>query len=839
LTYGDISLHEAWTVEVGALSWEDGPDWAADAEGVRATVDPMSLLFGATGISKAEVDRLDVRLGNPDEPFDRPESALRRLRDLFDWGIAGGHAGGPAASRGTRALPRVVISGITGAVYMEGPWGVEVVKGRITAGTPHDTYDASVGAVEADFEIELSDRKTHHLEIEGRFGPRKRLESVVATVEPPLVFTTRSGSAGIGGISFEPGELTVLAPTWMLRGRFSLEAESAAFRWEDPGDDEQDPADDAMGMTALPAPLRSLIGRRRIKDVDLVRPVLDLELPRPIKPAGPMAETPRGDVRSLEKADGAFRLGIVRAARGMRDGLQGALTRMSALAARIPMGRMSIHGASVRYRRDGVPLQDAGHSLANLNASLSRTPDGAVTGRVTFECPEAKTGSNEARLVLDPDGVKGSLSLRMGFLPLFPYEAFMPRWFTVGPETILGECDLDVIFDGGKEAVGMKGSLSVDGSVLYIPGLASEPLSDLMLAVSGIFEMDAKNGTLSLEQGMLTVGLIRIPIECKVSSMHDYPKVWIDAGVERLKAQDLIESIPTEMIPSLAGVMVGGSFAASLSLDVDTRDMSGLKFDFSPDVADLKVMDSGRGANLELLRHEFFHRIEESGGRVVKRFVGPSSPSWISLDDVPRHLVDALTTSEDSQFFRHHGFSLGGIRRSLRVNLERGGFYQGASTLSQQLVKNLFLSSEKTLARKLQEAFITWQLERFMSKDRILELYLNVVEWGPDSHGLREAAMHYFAKVPSELNLLETAYLVSIIPNPRLYHEHYDNGMVPHSFLRRVKRLLAGMVGRGLLASEDFESVRYAKIRFALSDAPTNVDGDALEDVPDEEFSWD
>jgi len=286
-------------------------------------------------------------------------------------------------------------------------------------------------------------------------------------------------------------------------------------------------------------------------------------------------------------------------------------------------------------------------------------------------------------------------------------------------------------------------------------------------------------------------------------------------------------------------VRLAGSFAASASLQVDTQNMEGLQLDVKPDVADLTLLDPGRGLNLDLLRTEFYHRIDEGKGRVIERVVGPSSPSWVALEEVPRFVVDALTTSEDSQFFEHHGFSLGGIRRSLRVNLERGGFYQGASTLSQQLAKNLFLSREKTLARKIQEAFITWQLERYLSKEKILELYLNVVEWGPEVFGLREAALHYFGKNPSELNPLEAAYLVSILPNPLAYHRHFEQGSVPPPFERRVRGLLNEMARRGLLSEEQRVGLEGLRIRFAGGGTVQTAPAEEPEPIPDDEFSDD
>jgi len=290
------------------------------------------------------------------------------------------------------------------------------------------------------------------------------------------------------------------------------------------------------------------------------------------------------------------------------------------------------------------------------------------------------------------------------------------------------------------------------------------------------------------------------------------------------------------VLGSLEGVRLSGTFAATVDLDLDTGNLDAMRLDIHPDVADVTTQSLGKAVDMGLLQTVFLHRIEEVDGTVVDRMVGEATPEWVPLVEVPRYLIDALTTSEDANFFQHKGFSPMGIRRSIKVNLERGGFYQGASTLSQQLVKNLFLSREKTLSRKLQEVFLTWQMEQSLPKEKILELYLNVIEWGPNIWGLREAAGHYFAKRPAELSLLEAAYLVTIIPNPRMFHKHVEDGAVPPSFERRVKWLIEEMERRKQIGGELVAAALEQHLRFAAIQPPVDGDAAAGNDPPDEEF---
>jgi len=129
-------------------------------------------------------------------------------------------------------------------------------------------------------------------------------------------------------------------------------------------------------------------------------------------------------------------------------------------------------------------------------------------------------------------------------------------------------------------------------------------------------------------------------------------------------------------------------------------------------------------------------------------------------------LISAVITAEDAGFFSHKGFSQRGIRDALAENLEAGRIMRGACTISMQLAKNLFLARERTFSRKFEETFITMTLEQNLSKERIMEIYLNIIEWGNGIYGIGQAAHFYFSKAPQELKPVESAFLASIIARP-------------------------------------------------------------------------
>ncbi len=141
--------------------------------------------------------------------------------------------------------------------------------------------------------------------------------------------------------------------------------------------------------------------------------------------------------------------------------------------------------------------------------------------------------------------------------------------------------------------------------------------------------------------------------------------------------------------------------------------------------------------------------------------------TWVPYNKISTSVIRAVLAGEDSRFFDHEGFDWEEIQKALEKDWEEKRFQRGASTISQQLAKNLFLSTSKNPLRKLHEALITWEMEKILTKRRILELYLNVIEWGDGIYGVEAAARNYFESSAGSLGPDQAAFLSAIIPNPR------------------------------------------------------------------------
>jgi len=160
--------------------------------------------------------------------------------------------------------------------------------------------------------------------------------------------------------------------------------------------------------------------------------------------------------------------------------------------------------------------------------------------------------------------------------------------------------------------------------------------------------------------------------------------------------------------------------------------------------------------------------------------------------------MKAIIIAEDDKFWSHKGFDLDAIQKALEKDLEKGKFKFGGSTISQQLVKNLYLTPSKNPLRKAKEAIITWRLEKAINKRRILELYLNVVEWGEGIFGIEVAAQHYYSKPASALSPQEAARLAAVLPNPRRYRPTGPSKYVE----KRATIIYNIMVKRGIVLPE-------------------------------------
>ncbi len=203
----------------------------------------------------------------------------------------------------------------------------------------------------------------------------------------------------------------------------------------------------------------------------------------------------------------------------------------------------------------------------------------------------------------------------------------------------------------------------------------------------------------------------------------------------------------------------------------------------------------------------------------------PRSKSYVPISEVSPYLIKTVVLTEDSSFWTHQGFDFDEMKKSLEKNLKTGKFKRGGSTITQQLAKNLFLTEEKTLLRKFREAIITLRLEKVLTKKEILERYLNVVHYGKDLFGIKAAAQFYFRKSPSQLNIIESAFLTFLLPSPQKYSVSYSKHQLTPFAEHRLQQIIDNLYQYQRISEIEYQT---AKMELASFLRPTEK---AIEEI--------
>lgn len=284
---------------------------------------------------------------------------------------------------------------------------------------------------------------------------------------------------------------------------------------------------------------------------------------------------------------------------------------------------------------------------------------------------------------------------------------------------------------------------------------------------------------------------------------------------KEFEGQELFESLPDGLFSNFTNIKTSGRLAYHMRISVDLDHPDSVYFDSQLENKGFKI-DKFGVTDFRAINGEFTHEVYENDKYVKSILVGPDGPDFVPFDQISPYFKSAVLTAEDGDFFYHKGFNEKAFRESIATNLKEKRFARGGSTISMQLVKNVFLSRNKTISRKIEEALIVWMIENLhlVSKERMFEVYLNIIEMGPGVYGIRPASQFYLKKPPSNLNLTESIYLTSIIPRPKGFRYTFDdNGELRDYFIPYFKLLCGIMVRRNQISPEDTVNLKpYVKL---------------------------
>ena len=294
---------------------------------------------------------------------------------------------------------------------------------------------------------------------------------------------------------------------------------------------------------------------------------------------------------------------------------------------------------------------------------------------------------------------------------------------------------------------------------------------------------------------------------------QDDLRVNLNIASAETPVNDFFGSLPEGIFDAVQGVRGTGNLTYRLRAALDMAQVDSLKFDSSLRPSGNFAITQFGAEDLNQLNRDFPYTAYNDKGDSIKTFtVGPSNPNFVPYNQISNYLKTAITTAEDPRFFTHKGFMEKAFVKSAIQNIKEKRFARGGSTISMQLVKNVFLTRQKVISRKIEEILIVWLLEntRLVSKERMFEVYLNVIEWGPKIYGVKEAAKFYYNKQPADLNLPESLYLASIIPKPKYYRQSFDAYGNLRRNTRYFFRLIADLMEmRGQISAQDRASLNY------------------------------
>lgn len=373
----------------------------------------------------------------------------------------------------------------------------------------------------------------------------------------------------------------------------------------------------------------------------------------------------------------------------------------------------------------------------------------------------------------------------------------------------------------GGLAISFDGKLDVAGLTVFHESLADEPVPDLTVASHVRGKVDTRKRTLSIDEAVVRSRGATAVVSGTIDGSRKPARYEGRLRIPTLSCKAALAALPAEIFPKIHGFKLDGKFAVDLSVVIDRTDLEATGVYGSVGIDGCKVLGAPEAMSAVRLDMPFDHTVLIKPGEELKLTIGPANPDFAPIAEISPHLVASLLTTEDNGFFKHRGIVPSQIREALRKNVERGYFRLGASTITMQMVKNVLLAREKTLARKLQELFLTWYLERSLDKDRILEIYLNAIEFGPRIYGIGRAARHYFGKKAKDLTPRESAFFSSILPSPKRRYVHFCNGAPNDRWEKYLDRILRRMLERGRLTDAELQAALGQKLAFDLKERGT------------------
>lgn len=411
--------------------------------------------------------------------------------------------------------------------------------------------------------------------------------------------------------------------------------------------------------------------------------------------------------------------------------------------------------------------------------AVKTEPEGQVPFVTDGTAPEAAEEVLDAPMAAEPienlppssvpvvnteEAVNSWFTFGFNDFSLSKIKLILPKFIQLSPESqLLGDVKVNI---EGLSQMSITSDAQITGVRVVHKGLSNRPVYIPDVTVKGTIRWNRSDKTVTFQD--LQIG--RQGVMARVTGNVNYKSataVKLNVSLPDTPIQSVLAALPDDLIPKVKGAMVAGSIGIDMALNADPARPTEARLEPGIRITGYSLVVDPPGAVIKGLNGEgYVHSVKKNGAVMRQVALSSTNPQFVPYARIGDRIRLAILKAEDIGFMTHNGFNLESTRRALTQNLTSNGYVQGGSTISMQLAKNLYLSGERTLSRKLQEAMLTYALEQELSKERIFEIYANIIEWGVDVYGVHEAAQHYFSKIPSAVTAEEAARLASIIPNP-------------------------------------------------------------------------
>lgn len=373
------------------------------------------------------------------------------------------------------------------------------------------------------------------------------------------------------------------------------------------------------------------------------------------------------------------------------------------------------------------------------------------------------------------------------------------------PEKNDGSVSFQLRLSGNDDAIFVSGNIESTAFAFFHPKISPNLINNINAALHFDAEYRFADDSLSVQPLSFHLENARADGFLRISDLRSNPLIEVKLKANDIPCADIPKLIPDGLLPTITSLeIVGSSISPEINAKIPWRNP--LTASLTADGFENRCMPTAvlphHPEEIDSDLYVFSTTYTYFTDMVT---VGPGSDSFTPLEDIPPYVQAAMYMTEDKRFFEHGPLRVAFIERALRLNLNLRKYVYGGSTIGQQLTKNLFLSRDKNLARKLEEAFITWYLVTHVPRLRIFELYLNVIEFGPDIYGIKNAAAFYFNKLPKELTPLEGAFLASLKVSPSKGGGFYSKGFPKDGkwWHKRLKYILKILAQSGYIAPHE------------------------------------